>query len=123
MRSSSGCRTGGVKRGAGRGSVGPHVPVVDVGQGLELPPVSLRGQEVVDLAPLGRVVVLHRHQPDLPGAEVQGLQDVELRALGVDGQVVDAPGRIPVRQEVVQGHGGHLVPLPLRPRARQAVPL
>nr|ABM53573.1 hypothetical protein [uncultured bacterium CBNPD1 BAC clone 1664] len=77
----------------------------------------------MDLLSLGRVVVLHRDQPDLPGAEVEGLEDVELGAFRVDGQVVDAPRRAPVRQEVIERDGGHLVALALRPGAGQAVAL
>ena len=43
------------------------------------------------------------------GGPVEVLQDIQLRTLGVDRQIIDTGGRVPEGQQVVQGHRLHRI--------------
>jgi hypothetical protein len=70
----------------------PEVPIVPVGKFFESAREAIRCEQFVKLASHRRIIVFDRDYPDVMSGEIEGTQDFQFRALGVDRQIIDGLG-------------------------------
>jgi hypothetical protein len=94
----------------------PEVPIVPVRKFFESACEAIRCKQILKLASHRRVIVFDRDYPDVMSGEIEGTQDFQFRALGVDRQIIDGLGGDVMAQKIVERDSLDCVPRSALPR-------